>query len=148
MNTPMSAEWNELISSSMIELARATRSHRIVVAGGNSAGLLFSLHRQGYACAATTKAAWVACRQFDVALMTWHEPSSKALKATLAQLVPFLSATGVLVVWIGSRERLLNQTLRNTLGHLRFRIEAGAGCGIGIAVAARRLDSIPAAVAA
>ena len=148
MNTPMSAEWNELISSWMIELARATKSQRIIVAGGNSTGLLFALHRQGYARVTTTKSAWGARGQHDVALMTWHEPSSKALKATLAQLVPFLSATGVLVVWIGSRERLLNQTLRNTLGHLRFRIEAGAGCGTGIAVAARRLDSIPAAVAA
>lgn len=148
MNTPMSAEWNELISGAMIELARASRSNRIIVAGGNSAGLLIALQRQGYACATTTKAAWVACRQYEVALMTWHEPSSKALQATLAQLVPFLSATGVLVVWIGSRERLLNQSLRNTLRKLRFRIESGTACGTGIAVAARRLDSIPAAVAA
>lgn len=148
MNTPMSAEWNELISSSMIELARATKSQRIIVAGGNSTGLLFALHRQGYARATTTKAALTACQQFDVALMTWHESSTKTLKATLAQLVPFLSATGVLVVWIGSRERLLNQTLRNTLGRLGFRIESGTGCGTGIAIAARRLDSIPAAVAA
>ncbi|HUI96787.1 MAG TPA: hypothetical protein VLX44_13600 [Xanthobacteraceae bacterium] len=138
----------ERIVDTMIELAHAAATHRIVVAGPQSAQVLGDLHRRGYVRSTTVRAARVSRGQHEVALVAWHGPPSRALEATLVQLVPFLSASGVLVVWVGLRDPLLNQQLRKTLARLGFRIESGTGCGNGIAVAARRLDSIPAAVAA
>ncbi len=136
------------IVDAMIELARAATSHRVIVAGPHGAQVLGDLHRRGYGHATTVKAARISRGQHEVALVAWHGPPSRALEATLAQLVPFLSASGVLVVWVALRDPLLNQQLRKTLARLGFRIESGTGCGNGLAVAARRIDSIPAAVAA
>jgi len=142
------ATTHEPIVDSMIELARATTTHRIIVAGPHSAQVLGDLHRRGYARATTVKAARVPRGQHAVALVAWHGPPSRALEATLVQLVPFLSGSGVLVVRVGLRDPLLNQQLRVALGRLGFRIESGTSCGNGIVVAARRLDSMPAEVAA
>ena len=80
---------HERIVDSMIELARATTMHRIIVAGPCSVPLLGDLHRRGYARSTTVKAARNSRGQHDVALVAWHGPPSRALEATLVQLVPF-----------------------------------------------------------
>jgi hypothetical protein len=41
---------------------------------------------------------------------------------TLDQLARFLGAAGVLVIWLGPKERMLNRTLRLALERLGFRI--------------------------
>jgi hypothetical protein len=83
-----------------------------------------------------------------VALVAWREQSIRTLETTLDRLVHYLSAAGVLVVWIGPHERVPDQALRLAFGRLGFRIESGTSCENGIAIAARRLDSVPAAKAA
>ena len=139
---------DERIVDTMIQLARAAKPHRMIVAGANSAEILVELHRRGYLRVTTTKICREPCRQFDVALVAWREQSIKTLETTLDRLVHYLSAAGVLVVWIGPHERMPDQALRLAFGRLGFRIESGTICEDGIAVAARRLELKPAAKAA
>jgi hypothetical protein len=136
---------DERIVGAMIQLARAAKSHRMIVAGSNSAEVFLELHRRGYPRVTTTKTCGVPCGQYDVALVAWKEHSIKGLETTLARLVHFLTAAGVLVVWVGPLERMPNRALRLTLERLGFRVEAGTTCEHGVAIAARRLESGPAA---
>lgn len=83
----------------MIELARCSKLDRIIVAGANSAALMFELHRHGYVRVATTTNCGLPAGQYDVALVDWRGRSIKALDTTLDWLVDFLSPAGGLVVW-------------------------------------------------
>ena len=148
MTQPSPIPSNERIVDAMIELARAATSNRIIVAGTNSAEIFLELHRRGYPRVTTTKICLVPCGQHEVALVAWREQSIKALETTLDRLVHYLTASGVLVFWIGSHERMANQLLGSALRRLGFRIESGTHCENGIAIAARRVDSVPAAKAA
>jgi hypothetical protein len=145
MTQPSPIPSNERIVDAMIELACAATSNRIIVAGVNSAEIFLELHRRGYPRATTTKICLVPCGQYDVAFVTWREPSIKALETILDKLVHFLSAAGVLVVWVGPHERVPPQALRLRLGRLGFRIVSGTHCENGIAIAAHRLEAVPAA---
>jgi hypothetical protein len=129
----------------MIQLARVAKSHRMIVAGSNSSEIFLELHRRGYPHVTTTKTSRAPCGQHDVALMAWRKQPIGALETTLDQLARFLSAAGVLVVWLGPQERMLNRTLRLALERLDFRIESGILCENGVAVSARRLESYPVA---
>jgi hypothetical protein len=148
MTQSSSIPLDERIVEAMIQLARATKSHRMIVAGCNSSEVLIELHRRGYARVATTRTCRVPRGQNDVALITWREHSIKSLATTLDWLVHFLSPAGVLVVWVGPQERMPNQALRLALENVGFRIEAGTCCGNGVAISTRRLESTPAAKAA
>jgi hypothetical protein len=139
---------DERIVDAMIQLARAAKSHRMIAAGPYSAEVFLELHRRGYPRVTTIKTSRVPCGQYDVALVAWRAHSIKALETTLDWLVHFLSAAGVLVIWVGPHERMPNQTLSLALKRLGFRIESGTSCENGVAIAARRLDSVPAAKAA
>ena len=139
---------DERIVDAMIELARAATSNRIIVAGTNSAEIFLELHRRGYPRVTTTKICLAPCGQHEVALVAWREQSIKALETTLDRLVHYLTASGVLVFWIGPHERMANKLLGTALRRLGFRIELGTQCENGIAIAARRADSVPAAKAA
>jgi hypothetical protein len=132
---------DERIVDTMIKLARASKSCRMIVAGCNSSEVLLELHRLGCSRAATTKTCRIPCGQNDVALIMWRDHSIKALATTLDWLVHFLSPAGVLVVWVGPHERRPNQGLRLLLEKLGFRVEAGTCCENGVAISARRLES-------
>jgi hypothetical protein len=136
------------IVAAMIELARISKSHRMVLAGCNSSAILLELQRRSYLRVTTARLCGVACGQFDVAFVVWRENSRIALETTLAGVVKFLSAGGVLVAWADARERAPNKTLRLALRQFGFRIEAGTVCENGVAICARRLESNSAALAA
>jgi hypothetical protein len=136
---------DERIVDAMIQLARAAKSHRMIVADSNSSDVFLELHRRGYPRVTTIKTCRAPSSQHDVALVAWREHSIRALETTLDQLVHFLSAAGVLVVWVGCHERMPNRTLRLALQRLGFRIESGTCCENGVAVCARRLESNPVA---
>jgi hypothetical protein len=87
----------------MLDLARCSNLNRIIVAGANSAALMFELHRRGYVHVATTANCGLPAGQYDVALVDWRERSIKALDATLDWLLDFLSPAGGLVVWVDPR---------------------------------------------
>jgi hypothetical protein len=136
------------IVKALVELARAAKSHRIIVAGSNCSEVFLELRQLGYSRVATTKTCRIPCTQHDVALLAWREHSIKALATTLDWLVHFLNPGGVLVVWLKPHERMPNRKLRAAMEGLGFRIEAGARCENGVAISARRLESTPAAKAA
>ena len=136
---------DERIVDIMIQLARVAKSHRIIVAGCNSSEIFLELHRRGYPRVTTTKTSGAFCGQHDVAFVVWRKQPIGALETTLDQLARFLRAAGILVVWLGPQERMLNRTLRLALQRLGFRIEAGTCCENGVAVTARRLEPYPVA---
>ena len=136
---------DERIVGVMIQLARADRSHRMIVAGSRSSEVLLELRRRGYWRVTTTRACRNSCSRHDVALVTWRDRSVGCIETTLDQVAHFLSAAGVLIVWIGPHERTPNRALRPALERLGFRIESGTCCENGVAVCARRLESDPVA---
>jgi hypothetical protein len=134
---------NERIVETMIQLARAARSHRLIVAGTDSAEVFGELNRRGYPRVTTTKTCRAPFGPYDAALVVWREPSMKALETTLDWLVHLLTAAGVLVVWVGRHEPMSSQALRLLLERLGFRIESGTRCEGGVAISARRLEQSP-----
>ena len=105
----------EHITESLVELARCSKLHRIIVAGSNGPELMFALHRRGYIRVATTAACGLPQGQYDVALVDWQGRSIKALETTLVWLVHFLAPSAVLVIWIDSPEHAANRKLDSML---------------------------------
>ncbi len=138
----------EEIAETMIELARCSKLHRIIVSGSKAAHQMFVLHRLGYNRVVTTATCGLPRGQHDVAFVEWSLHSIKALEATLDWLVHFLAPTGVLVISIDSRERAGRRKLGSILERLGFRVEAGTRCAHGLAVSARRLDASQQTIAA
>jgi hypothetical protein len=138
----------ERITESLVELARCSKLHRIIVAGSNSPELVLGLHRREYVRVATTATCGLPHGQYDVALVDWQGRSIKALQTTLDWLVHFLGSSAVLVIWVDPRERVANRKLAAMLEDLGFRIEIGTRCEHGLAVSARRRDAAQMAVAA
>jgi hypothetical protein len=95
---------SERIIDPIIDLARCSKLERVIVAGADSAALMFELHRRGYVRVATTANCGLPAGQYDVALVDWRGRSIKALDPTLDWLVDFLTSAGVLVVWIDPKE--------------------------------------------
>jgi hypothetical protein len=125
----------------MIELARCSKLDRIIVAGANSAALMFELHRHGYVRVATTTNCGLPAGQYDGALVDWRGRSIKALDTTLDWLVDFLSPAGGLVVWTDPQEPAGNRKLRSLLEKHRLVVEAGTVRDHGCAVSAQRSDT-------
>jgi hypothetical protein len=135
--------FHERIVDAMTQLACATRSHRMILAGPNSPEIFLELHRRGYLRVTTLNLCDIPCGQFDVALVTSREHSITTLEAALDKVVHFLSTAGMLVVWIGPHDRMPNRTLTRALNRVGFRIESGTCCENGVAVSARRLKLNP-----
>jgi hypothetical protein len=127
----------------MIDLARCSKLGRIIVAGADSAALMFELHRRGYVRVATTANCGLPAGQYDVALVDWRGRSIKALDPTLDWLVDFLTPAGVLVVWIDPQEPAGNRKLRATLEKHGLAVEAGTVREHGSAVSAQRFEFKP-----
>lgn len=136
--TPSASE----IIEPMIQLARCSTSHRIMVAGSKSRELMFELHRRGYTRVATRATRGLSRGQCNVVLIDWRLESITSLERTLGLLVHFVAPVAVLVIWIDSSERSGNRKLGSMLERLGFTIEAGTRCGHGFAVAARRWDAV------
>src|SRR5262245_53400553 len=99
----------------MIDLARCSKLRRIIVAGANSAALMFELHRRGYVRVATTANCGLPAGQYDVAMVDWRERSVKALDTTLDWLLDFLSPAGESVIWVDPQEPAAKRKLRAML---------------------------------
>jgi hypothetical protein len=132
MNQPRPTASGERIIETMIELARCSKFHRIIVAGPKSPHLKFELHRRGYNRVATTATCGLPRGQFDVALVDWQLQSLRALETTLDWLVHFLNRSAVLVIRIDSQDCAGNRPLASMLEGLGFRIEVGTRCERGV----------------
>jgi hypothetical protein len=135
-----SASFQDERMKTLIDIARVTKSHPIIVAGSDCSQVFLELHRLGYLQVATTKTCRIPHTEYDVALLVWRRHSIKALATTLDWLVHFLSPTGVLVIWIDTARAA--RSLRSAIETLGFRVEAGVRCGNGFATSARRLDVV------
>ena len=113
----------ERIVARLVELARAKRRDRLLVAGHAKNDILLELHRYGFLSAVSTKSCGLPRCQYDIAMVAWHDHSIKVLEPTLDLVVQFLSPTGVLAIWVGSLEHGAHQQLRLALDRLGFHIE-------------------------
>jgi hypothetical protein len=127
----------------MIDLAHCSKRRRIIVAGSNSAELMFDLHRRGYVRVTTTANCGLPAGQYDVALVDWRQRSIKALETTLDWLVDFLGPAAALVVWIGPQEPAGNRKLRSMLERHGLVVEAGTIREHSSAVSAHRSEIGP-----
>jgi hypothetical protein len=136
------------IAGTLIDLARIAKPHRVLVAGALASELLIALHRHGCLRVATSTCCGAPRGQYDAALVAWQGSSLEILARTLQWLTAFLGPDSVLAVWVGRSEGASDRKLRTMLQRLGFRVEAGTICQNGLAVAARRLELLPAAKAA
>jgi hypothetical protein len=130
----------EQIIESMLELARCSKRHRIIVAGSKGPQLMFDLHCRGYHRVATTMTCGLH-RQYDAALVDWEGNSLRSLETTLDWLVHFLDFAAVLVIRAHGRERGINWRLKAMLDRLGFRLEVGSRSQHSLLVMARRRDA-------
>jgi hypothetical protein len=144
--TPISPR--EHIVDSMVELARCSKLHRIIVAGSMAPDLMLSLHCRGYGRVSTLATCGLPHGQYGVALIDWQGRSIRALESTLDWLVQFLASSAVMVIRLDPPERTANRKLESILERLGFRVEVGTLCEHGLAVSARRRDASQMAVAA
>jgi hypothetical protein len=138
MTKPMPHGSIDRIIDTMIELARCSIDHRIILAGSKEPERIFELRSRGYPRVVTTATCKLSRGQYDVALVEWRQHSIKALETTPDWLVHFLSPTGVLVIWIDTAPG--HRKLRSAIERLGFRVETGTRCGSGFAISARRLS--------
>src|ERR1700738_3812551 len=103
MTQPGSELASGQIVDSMLELARCSKRHRILVSGSHSLQVMKGLHRRGFDRVDTTASCGLPRGQYHVALVNWHGHSVKALAATLEWLPPFFSSFAVFVVLGGGR---------------------------------------------
>jgi len=136
------------VTQTLVDLARCSRLHRIIVAGPNSPELMFELHRRGYNRVATTATCGLPRGQYHVALIDWQGHSVKALESTLDWLVHFLEPSSTLVIRIEAPERGASRKLESLLERLGFRVEVGTRCQHALAVSARRRDAAQMDIAA
>ena len=148
MSTLSPVPSRERIIDSMVELARCSKSHRIIVAGETAPELMLSLHCRGYGRVVTLATCGLPHGQYAVALIDWQGRSIKALETTLDWLVQYLAWSAVLVIWLDSRERSAHRKLASILDRLGFHVEVGALCEHGFAVSASRRNATHMAVAA
>jgi hypothetical protein len=134
----------ERIIEPMMALARCSKRQPIIIAGANTAEHMFELHRQGYARVRTTAHCGLPAGQYDVALIDWRQRSIKSLETTLDWLVDFVGPAGVLIVWVDPQQPAGNRTLRSILERHSLAIEAGTNQHHGSAIAARRIEPMPA----
>jgi hypothetical protein len=144
------AQTDESVVDGMIELARCSRQHRILLAGARTPALMMALYRRGYSRLETLASCGAPRSQYDVALVDWRGRSVRALAATLDWLVHFLAPSAVLVVWIDSYEyeHPGAARLQSVLAKSGFQVEVGTRSPAGCGVAACRRDLAPKAAAA
>jgi hypothetical protein len=126
----------EPILDTMIQMAFARRSHRVIAAGSAASEICRGLCRRGFSSVATVAYSRVPCTPHEIALVAGEE-SIQALESLLVHLVAFSSDQASMVTWIDSAEHR-GQRIRSLLERLGFHVESGAKCEIGFVLAARR----------
>jgi hypothetical protein len=137
MTEPAPNPSDERILDTMIGLAHAARSHRVIVAGSSSYDVYLGLLERGFSRVATTATCRIPCGQREVALIAGRH-SMQAFEALLVRIVSFLNARATMAIWVDFGVHQHGQRLQLLLERLGFRVEAGAKCGHGFVLSARR----------
>jgi hypothetical protein len=135
---PLLSPQDEIVNT-MIDLARLSRSHRIVIAGNDSTGLYLALKRRGFDYPVLASSCRIPCGQHSAGLIAGGR-SFEAIEAAVVQVSRYLDATASIAVSIGPQAIGLGARVRTKLQQLGFRIEAGARCREGFVLAAHRQD--------
>jgi hypothetical protein len=125
------------IVDTMINLTHLSKSHRIVVAGGDSVELYLALRRRGYIHGALASSYRGPSGQHAAGLIA-GDRCYQAMEATIHQISKHLCAAASITISIESHENGLAAKVRTKLQQLGFRIEAGARCHQGFVLAAHR----------
>ena len=136
MQNPAFASPRDEIVDTMINFTHLSRSHRLVVAGGDGVELYLALRRRGFSFAALASSRSQAAR-YPAALIA-GDRSYQAIEATIGQIGRLLCPAANLTISIESQENGLAAKVRNRLQQSGFRIEAGARCQQGFVLAAHR----------
>jgi hypothetical protein len=131
----------------MLQLTRASTTHRVLAAGTDAFDLYLDLLDRGFARVATTTTCRVPCGQHDIALIAGHH-SVQAIGALLTRLMPYLGARAVIALPIDATENRLGGKVQLLLERLGFRVEAGSRYEDGFVLSARRREWIDLAQAA
>jgi hypothetical protein len=129
----------EEIVNTMIDLARLSRSHRIVIAGNDSTGLYLALKRKGFIYPVLASSCRIACGQHSAGLIAGGD-SFEAIEAAVFGIARLLDATASIAVSIEPHASGLGAKVRDKLQQFGFRIEAGARCREAFVLAAHRQD--------
>jgi hypothetical protein len=147
MSVAASVPFCDSVVDTMVQLALARRSHRIIAAGAASFSIYRGLCSRGFARVATIASFGAASAQHDVALVAGQH-SLQALQELLLRLVPLLCSQGTIAVWIDCAGRRRGKEVQLLLERLGFYVESGAKCESGFVLAARRRDRSDLAYAA
>ena len=128
------------ILEAMIGLSHCPAGARIILAGASAPGRIDGWRRRGYRRVVTTATCRLPDGRCGAACIEWRRGSIRALEATLDWLVHFLSADGVVVIWVDAAlsTAAARRELRAALERSGLAVEAGTRCGSGFAVSARR----------
>jgi hypothetical protein len=139
MTVPTSIAAAESILDTMIQLAHAAKSHRVVAAGTAAFDLYRGLCHRGFSRVSTIASCQVKCLQCDVALIAGEE-TLQVLEKLLVRIVSILNTEATIAVWVDSVECQRGRRIQQLLERLGFRIESGAKCATGFVLAARRRE--------
>lgn len=137
----------EPILDTMIQMAFARRSHRVIAAGSAAPEIYHGLCRRGSSRVATAVYSHAPGTPYDIALVAGEEPI-QALETLLIRLMPFMNDQASMATWINSAERQRGKRIQSLLERLGFHVESGAKCEIGFVLAARRYERGALALAA
>ena len=129
----------EPIVDTMIQMAFARRSHRVIAAGSAAPEIYRGLSRRGFSRVTTGAYTRASGTAHDIALVAGEE-SIQDLEALIIRLTAFLSDQASMATWIDSTERRRGQRIQLLLERLGFRVESGAKCEIGFVLAGRRFE--------
>ena len=128
---------DEQILDAMLLLARASKSHRILVAGSNALDVYLGLLQRGFTRAATPATSRFPCGQHDVALLAGHH-SIQALEDRIDRVVSYLNTRASLAIWMGSHELTHGRAIQIELERFGFCVDAGTRCETGFILSAQR----------
>jgi len=126
------------VLDTMIELAHARQSHRVVVAGSTALDIYAALCRRGFCRVATaTHHRTPGSGGCDVAFIAGYQ-SFVALEAALLRVAPLLNSHATIAIWVNVVRRGHGQTIQRLLQATGFVVQSGAKCENGFVLAARR----------
>jgi hypothetical protein len=140
MSRPAFRSPRDEIVDTMINLTHLSKSHRIVVAGGDSIELYLALRRRGFSFGVLASASRTPSVRHSVGLIA-GDRSYQAIEAAITQISRLLYPAASITISIESQESGLGAKVRTRLQQLGFRIEAGARCQQGFVLAAHREET-------
>jgi hypothetical protein len=119
------------VLDTMIELALARHSHRVVVAGSAALDIYAALCRRGFCRVATATHHRTPGSGLDVAFIAGYQ-SLAALEAALLRVAPLLNSHATIAVWVNAVGQGHGQTIQRLLQAKGFGVQSGAKCENGL----------------